>query len=286
MTAWAHSGHPNAGKRCTWWLRKLWHDAELESDPNLLPTTQTYNITMIGLAASDGALAAENLLLDLGDKYKQEEAKRLCPNSESFAIVIRSWIQNAEHATHPEERVSSLERAVEWLSSLQEVENENNLSTAPELYTRILNTAKRCAHGRPAILQLATGIFRDLETSKYQMPYWSYSRYLEVALEALCNQEQEEQRITFVHELLSECREAGLYSGSFIRALVNSRVYRHSWAAAELQRFKNELSQSWPVPLSWTRNLPSAVYLPKKEDLKPNARYRMSEKGRGGEQPR
>ena len=85
MLAWANSGRSNAGQRASYWLKKMWNDSELESDPNLLPVTNTYNIAILALAASDGPLAAENLLLDLGDKYKQEQAFSLCPNSESFA---------------------------------------------------------------------------------------------------------------------------------------------------------------------------------------------------------
>ena len=75
--AWANSGHPNAGRRCSWWLRKLWNDSELYGNENLLPVTQTYNIAMKALAASEGALAAENLLLDLGDKYKEEGVRKI-----------------------------------------------------------------------------------------------------------------------------------------------------------------------------------------------------------------
>ena len=75
-------------------LKKLWNDSELYGNEKLLPTTNTYNIVMKALSASEGALAAENLLLDLGDKYKQE---KVIPFPKSYANRSRSkWLRKSE----------------------------------------------------------------------------------------------------------------------------------------------------------------------------------------------
>ncbi|KAL3912451.1 MAG: hypothetical protein SGILL_006875 [Bacillariaceae sp.] len=165
MLAWANSGHPNAGKRATWWLKQLWreHDrrhqqqiSASDEDIDLLPTVSTYNIAMKALARSEGALAAENLLLDLGERYQQDHTPGLCPNSESFAIVVRAWLQLADQTRNLDERIRSLKRAVEWLTSLREIENEKNLSTAPELYHGVIRVARSAASPDcPFILDIA-----------------------------------------------------------------------------------------------------------------------------------
>ena len=85
MLAWANSGHPQSGKRATWWLKQLWKDYDLYPESastsshksSLLPTVSTYNIVMKALAGTDGALAAENVLLDLGERYRDERTDLL-----------------------------------------------------------------------------------------------------------------------------------------------------------------------------------------------------------------
>jgi hypothetical protein len=265
MSAWAHSGHPNAGKRARWWLRKLWNDSELDANENLLPRTHTYNIAMEALGISEGALAAENLLLDLGDKYREERTENLCPNSESFAIVIRAWLQKADRDSDINERMDSLHRAVEWLSSLREVENENNLSTAPELFSGILRSARYCAKQRPEILELATNTLNDMRKSRHQVDYVSYSLLLQVGLEALSGPDEEEARSQFVETLFKDCCEDGLVSKLFVRALADSPVYETGWTLEACKELTNQLFDTWPLPYSWSRNLASPRYQAKPE---------------------
>jgi hypothetical protein len=266
MLAWAHSGHPNAGKRATWWLKKLWNDSELNGDDKLLPTTNTYNIAMKALSASEGALAAENLLLDLGDKYKEEQTPELCPNSESFAIVIRAWLQKADSDPDVGERIHSLQRAVEWLSSLREVENEKNLSTSPELFMGVLRVAKTCARQKPDILELANNTFNELKESRHQVDHVSYSLLLQVGLDALSGPNDEDERTAFVETLFKDCCDDGLVSSLFVRALSNSPMYETGWTIQECETLTKQLFYDWPQPTSWSRNLPTRKSQAKPED--------------------
>lgn len=266
MLAWANSHHPNAGKRVVWWLKKLRNDSELDSDDKLLPTTQTYNIAMKALAASEGALATENFLCDLGDKYKEERTRSICPNSESFSIVIRAWLQKADNDSNLHERVRSLRRAVEWLSSLLEVENEENLATSPELFLRVLKVAKTCASNRSDILELATSTFHDLKKSRHQVSYIAYSNLLQVGLMALSEPSDDVARTEFVENLFKECCEDGLMSHLFVQALVTSPKYATGWTTKESKILKEQLFENWPHPISWSRNLPNEKTRAKSSD--------------------
>jgi hypothetical protein len=252
ISSWASSGHPNAGKRATWWLKKMWNDSELDGNSDILPTNTTYNIVMKALAAAEGALEAENLLLALGDKYKEEKAHELCPNSESFAIVIRSWLQKAEQDSNTTERIQSLSRAVEWLTSLREVENEKNLSTAPELFIGVLRGATKCSRRRRETLKLATDTFQGLMNSRFQFDTVPYCLLLQVGLDALSGPDDTQERAAFAENLFSECCEDGLVSNMFVQTLSRSRTYEVGWTAAECQELIDELFPDWPLPKSWS----------------------------------
>ena len=265
ILAWANSHHPNAGQRAMWWLKQLWKEYDLLVDKqqqslsssslsddgdsiNLLPTVNTYNTTMKALARTDGALATENLLLDLGEKYQKDRLPELCPNSESFSIVIRAWLSAAEQTGNVDDRIASLRRAVEWLSSLREIENEKNLSTAPDLYVGVLRIARAAAKARPFVLDLAQDIFDDYRRSRHRLDYASYAALLQVGLNAYSKPEDADKRKEFVNRLFFECCDDGLISNTFVRALANDQ-------SQECKEIIDEFFQRLPLPQSWSRNL-------------------------------
>jgi hypothetical protein len=263
ILAWANSQHPNAGQRAMWWLKQLWKEYDLlvekqeqsvsssssaDDSINLLPTVNTYNTTMKALARTDGALATENLLLDLGEKYQRDRLPELCPNSESFSIVIRAWLSAAEQTGNVDDRIASLRRAVEWLSSLREIENEKNLSTAPDLYVGVLRIARSAAKARPFVLDLAQDIFDDYRRSRHRLDYASYTALLQVGLNAYSRPEDYDKRRQFVHRLFFECCDDGLISNTFVRALANDQ-------SQECKEIIDEFFQRLPLPHSWSRNL-------------------------------
>lgn len=262
ITAWSNSAHPNSGKRATWWLKQLWRESEVLStsdDNRLVPTVSTYNVAMKALAKTDGALAAENMLLDLGEKYRDEGKDSLCPNSESFAVVIRAWLKASDESRNTEDRISSLRRAVEWLSSLREIENENNLSTAPELFSGVLKSAVVCARERPAVLDLAQEIFEDFRRSRNRVDHISYAALLQVGLQTYAKCIDSENKRRFVGKLFDECCDDGLLSSTFVRAVYDD----HSEECNDLiERFFRQ----WPLPLSWSRNVNNPIAKPKRWD--------------------
>jgi hypothetical protein len=257
ILAWANSGHPNAGQRAMWWLKQLWKDYDLEkqssvtsnsSSIDLLPTVNTYNITMTALARTDGALAAENLLLDLGEKYQKDRLPSLCPNSESFSVVIRAWLNSAEQASNVDDRITCLRRAVEWLSSLRKIENEKNLSTAPDLYGGVLRIAIPAAKHAPSVLELAQDVFDDYRQSRHRVDFASYTALLQVGLKAYNGPEDSDNRREFVHRVFAECCDDGLISNTFVRALANN-------PSLECKEIIDEYFHRFPLPHSWSRNV-------------------------------
>ncbi len=257
ILAWANSGHPNAGKRALWWLKQLWKDCDLHGEStlndshesSLQPTVNTYNVVMKALSCTDGALAAENVLLDLGEKYRDNtDYPGLCPNSESFAIVIRAWLESAKEARNVDDRIASIRRAYEWLSSLREIENENNLSTAPQLFTGLLSVSKTCARQRPHVLDLAEKIFDDFRKSRHRLDCISYATLLQVGIRAHSGPDSGKAREKFVEKLFEECCEDGLISNVFVRTLVDD-------PSPECKGIVDRELTNWPLPTTWSRNL-------------------------------
>jgi hypothetical protein len=263
MMAWADSCQPNAGQRARWWLKTLWNESELEGDKNLLPTVTTYNIAIRALALSEGPMVAEGLLLDLGDKYREESDASLCPNSESFAIVIQAWLRQVHIEQHMDDKYQALSRAVEWLSSLREIENENKLSTTPEQYDRVLKAAKECARERPNALEIAQDVFEALRKSRHGPDVFSYGSFLGVGLEALSFPGNERRRSEFVQVLFDRCCDDGLVGKHFVQAFTKSNTYSQGWTIDEREEVMKHIFHTWPFPRSWTRNIRSPSFLAK-----------------------
>lgn len=309
MLSWARSGHSNAGKRATWWLRKLWEDYSIEGGDDLLPTTTTYNIVIEAVSSSSilddgGALEAEKLLLEMGEKYKNQSIEQLCPNSESFAHVIRAWVNDSEQHFSPqkqqqryerryheddnidvEEGIKSLYRAVDWLISLQEVENENNLSSSPELFLRIIRATIIPSKYRPmSMLQLATKVFFNLSTSRHIVDEVPYTILLQVGLTALARPEYNVERDTFLEDHIRDCCENGMISTTFIRTLVNSTVYEEGWTVEERNRYVTKYFDEWPLHPSWARNLRNPNSYPCQDDIVPDDTHQNRNKQRRHDQ--
>ena len=293
ILAWGNSGHPNAGKRALWWLKQLWSEtenAEMSMPDNteqsgqsfsprveeLCPSVSTYNAVMKALVSSPdcgGALAAENLLLDLGDKYRSlssssssEELRRcygeLRPNSESFAIVIRAWLRESYNTYGADDKVACLTRAVEWLSSLHDVENENDLSTTPELFTGVLKAANRCARDRPDIIGIAIEVFDTFRDSRFQYDGQCYSTMLQVGLQSYSGHGREKDLGEFVNKLVEDCCEDGLLNNVFVRTIANHHSY-------ECRAVTQKYFQHWPLATSWSRNVKNQNSVPVPRDLRP-----------------
>lgn len=217
----------------------------------MLPSNRTYNAVIQALAFSEGAEAAEELLLSLGEKFREEKSPELRPNSESFSLVIRAWILQARQHPDMSVRVQALRRAVEWLGSLREVEVEGDLSTAPELFLGVLRAAETCCVLRPDVLELAEKTLHDYRNSWYQVDHKAYTSMLLIGLHVLSGPDDAEVRQTFLTRLIARCSEDGLVSSALVRGIADCPAYN----LEERVLTTNELFPEWPLPSSWTRNL-------------------------------
>ena len=93
----------------------------------------------------------------------------------------------------------------------------------------------------------------------------AYTTLLHVGLNAYSGPHDVEAKIQFVKELVEECSDEGLVSSSFVRGIANCPIYYQGWTIEESTQLTNELFSEWPVPSSWTRNVPDK-FLPKDGD--------------------
>ena len=261
--AWANSSHPTGAERASWWLGKLWRDFEAFGDERLRPTTSIYNSVMLSWNQVQKPEVAETYLNDLMEHFERRSVPNLVPNSESFVNVIRGWLDLGMKGSQ-----DAVGKAAHWLDVLQKLEDAEiaGVTTVPELYDMILRATARCASTCPDVLDLAFHVFGALRRSRHSLTSQSYARLLRTGLLALSLPENNQLRESFVKELIKDCAESGLVGGPVIVALSNCPVFYSGWTLQESERLTAEVFPQWPLPPSWTRNLPSD-YFPTEQDL-------------------
>ena len=125
--------------------------------------------------------------------------------------------------------------------------------------------AEVCSNKRPEVLKLALMTMQDFRNSRHGANHVGYTTLLYVGINVYSGLNDVEKRKSFIAELLEECSDDGLVSGSFVRGIANSNVYHQGWTVKERAQLINELFGDWPLPLSWTRNVPEK-FLPVSAD--------------------
>lgn len=249
MRTWLNSGKPNRGTRIRWWLNQLWNEYEFSGrPPSLRPTTGLYNIVIRAFSDLGQPNEAEKVFEELHGLSDES----LAPNSESYNILIRSWVMLAEKGSE-----GALKNAVRWLRVLIEAEKRQvmGLLTSVDVFTSVLSACRQCAGLSPSILDLAIEVFDHLRDSHHVVDSLHYSRLLQVGLLALSRSEHDETREAFVKQLFRDCCNDGLVSRPLIQELADGRIYSDGWTADASARMVEELLPDWPLPSSWTRNV-------------------------------
>jgi hypothetical protein len=262
MRAWLNSGKPNRGTRIRWWLKQLWKEFEFAGRrPDLRPTAGVYNIAIRAFCDLEQPLEAEKLFLEL-DRFSDES---LTPNSESYNILIRSWVMLAEKGSE-----EALRNAVRWLRVLIDAEKRQStsLSTSVDTYSSVLAACRQCAGISPSILDLAIEVFDHLRDSHHVVDCLHYSRLLQVGLVALSRSEYDETRQSFIKQLFEDCCNDGLVSRPLIQELADGRIYSDGWTAEASSLIVEELFPDWPLPASWTRNVRQEGLIPRRHHLR------------------
>lgn len=268
IKAWAASGSERAGERASWWIDQQWSDFEKHDNEALMPTTHTYTTAINAWGKAGEPRRAEGLLLRFLEKYEKLKAPQLEPNTEVYAAIIKAWLNTAGSNAHSQQaKTEALQRAVEWLESLVQGENDSGPATRHDIFLSVLKVARRCAKLSPAVLDLASRVFSHLRNSSHFVQPVAYTHLLQVGLSALPGPEHDLTRTKFLTELVSVCCEDGFLSRSFVLSLTNGPLQRDGWTAYESARLSAVLFPDWPIPPSWTRNVQKESDLPSAEDF-------------------
>ena len=262
IRAWANSNRPNRGTRATWLLSKQWSDYRFSGDEILKPSVDTYNTIIRIWIGQMEPLQAEKVLSELVLHGDEDKSGKLRPNSESFALVIKAWLAVAEKGSE-----AALVTAAKWIFLVEEREKaESGISSSGELFTLFFGAARRCAKSSVQILDITMEVFEKLRNSRHNIDCLHYSRLLQIGLQVLSREEANQIRTSFIENVLTGSKEAGLVSSPLLYAISNGIIYPNGWTADESQRVIAEFFPQWPLPSAWTRNVKPEIMLPKESD--------------------
>ena len=262
MRTWANSNRPNRGHRLTWLLSKQWSDYRFSGNESLKPTVDTYNTIIRTWITLMEPLQAEKLLSELVAHGDEDKSGKLKPNSESFSLVIRAWLAVAEKGSD-----AALITAAKWIFLLEDREKtESGILSSEDLFTSFFGAARKCANSSVPILDITMEVFEKLRHSRHNIDCLHYSRLLQIGIQVLSREEANKGRTSFIEQVVSNCKEAGLVSSPLINALSNGTIYPNGWTADESERMISEFFPQWPIPSAWTRNVRPESMLPKESD--------------------
>jgi hypothetical protein len=253
------------------------------------------------LGEPDKAEAALIELLSRSKSYMTEHAaaapSSLAPNSESYALVIRGWLADAERGDK-----FALAQAVRWLDAVRDLEDRDSgrsssssVVTQVDMYGGILSAARHCASRHPDVFEIAVATLEKLRMSHHPVDCLHYSRLLQVGIAALSGRPGKDPRARlaeFVARIFRDCCEDGLMSKPFVRALVSGPAafsspssHQNCWTTdGEFRRMVTDLLLPFhdasnadgdgdvdhdlsPFPASWTRNVRQVGLLPTRHDF-------------------
>ena len=260
IRCWANSKESNAGVRSDWWLRRMLNGTELggpEADVN------TFNSVMLAYHNINQPQKAENLLNELIEIEREGDID-IKPNSESFSIVIRSWLAHVRNTGDCE----GCHNAYNWLSILLEREEKDfDVTVSPELYYQIIKTAEISSRHTQdkALLNLALKTFARFQSSRHHLDAMSYKRLLQIGIQILSGPVNFKRRMDFIRTVISSCCDDGLLSKHLISVLKNQ--YKESNMGRDEIRVLSQEFFHWPLPSNYSRNIKEENLLPTKEDF-------------------
>ena len=260
IRCWANSKESNAGVRSEWWLRRMSNGIELGGPA---PDVNTYNSVMLAYHNTNQPQKAENLLNELIEMESESDLD-IKPNSESFSIVIRSWLAHVRNTGHS----GGCHNAYYWLSTLLEREEKDfNVTVSPELYYQIIKTAEISSRDTQdkALLNLALKTFSKLKSSRHNLDAMSYKRLLQIGIQTLSGPLNFKRRLKFIRTVISSCCDDGLLSKHLISVLRNQ--YMESNMGRDEIRVISQEFFHWPLPSNYSRNIKEENLLPAKLDF-------------------
>jgi hypothetical protein len=181
----------------------------------------------------------------------------LRPNTESFSLLIIAWSK------------SDLARALMWLEELMRREAETStesfsITTTPELFEVLI----RRASIEPSLANLSLGVktFEHLRASRHEVGVLVYRWLLKLGLRTLSGPQHDEDRQSFLADIIQDCCNDGLVSSVFIRELSSGPVYTTGWTVRNSRDAVAAYFSEWPMPASWSRNVEEEYHIPQEAD--------------------
>ncbi|KAI2512316.1 Pentatricopeptide repeat domain [Fragilaria crotonensis] len=253
--AWVNAKRETSAERAAYWLDTLWELYEANGEvEELRPTIGIYNMVM--RACRGDPKRTEEVFVELIRAEKEDSSRQLRPNSESFSVLIHSWVKH------------DLSRAAMWLEELLRRESNTDdsgptVTASPELFQVIVKQASTMPS--PDNLALALKIFDLFRSSRHSLDVHTYAWLVTLGLAVFSEPYHDVDRNEFIADIIRDCKSDGLVSNCLIRVLANGPVYITGWTAQASREIVKEYFSDWPLPGSWTRNVPTE-FLPQEID--------------------
>ncbi len=261
IRCWANSKENNSGVRSEWWLRRMLSETGLDyAHPNV----DTYNYVMLAYHNVYQPQEAENLLKELIEMENNKDGGYIRPNSESYSIVIRSWLTYVRNTGD----CDGCSHAYMWLAALLErEENHLDVTSSPELFYQIIRTIEISSREirDKALLNLALKTFSKLQSSRHPLDAMSYRSLLKIGIQTLSGPLHFKRRMEFIRSVISSCCEDGLLTKHLIAVLKN-QSNASNMGKDEIRVICQEFFDL-PLPSSYSRNIKEQNLLPSKKDF-------------------
>jgi hypothetical protein len=262
IRCWANAKQRNSGVRAEWWLRRMQDNCEVD---NTTPDINTYNSVILAFQNVCQPAEAENLLEELIQMKDESELK---PNSETFSLVIRTWLKYAKDGAE-NDAVHGCRRAFKWLSILLEKEDEGqDITSSPELFSQIISTVEistRRTRKEKSFLNIALQTFSKLQSSRHHIDVTAYKCLLQTGIRTLSGNSNRKGREKFVRTVISSCCDDGLISRDVIYVL-SDKFHLSQSEQNEIKTISKEFFGDWPLPINWSRNVKQQHLKPSKRD--------------------
>ena len=93
ISAWMKTKQPSSSNRADWWLHRMWEKYNETGNEIIRSSVHIYNTVMADFAHLGHTVKVKHLMVDVLD-HKGSKDTSLRPNTDSFSLVIKSWITN------------------------------------------------------------------------------------------------------------------------------------------------------------------------------------------------
>lgn len=240
VSAWARSGHAQAGKRAEEWLTRMEEIAKtnpavtplrvtysvvlnahaaqedtksalsilkrMEESPEMHPLVKDYNCVLTALSQKGSARAAEEILKRIVKVCRENGSEKNAPTLYSYNVVLSAWAKSKE--------AGASKRALEILDALHgmEAQEDSELCPCQRTYSAVMTAIARS--GDPNAAELAQKVFDEAVSREIVPDAYMYGNLMHVY--ASINDAEK------VEGILKSMEEAGLANAVAYNTVINA----------------------------------------------------------------